>query len=313
MTAEIIIMVIGLIGLVLGAELLVKGAMGMASNYKWPALWVGTVLIGFATTLPELIVSLIAVLKGHPHIAIGNALGSYVANIGMVLGITAMITPLLVNKKLLTREMPLLSFSVLLILVLTSDFNLSIQDGIILLIALGLFLLAISKNPDIIDSMIEPEAKNKITLKASYSFFFGGSAVLWGAGEALVKSASSIAKSIGMSDWAIGLTIVAIGTSLPELAASIISARKGQYDLAIGNVIGSNVLGLLGVVAIPSIITPGEVPKSVIFQDVGAMVIVTIALWLSAITKPGKIAKISRVEGLAMFLLFGLYILLTLK
>ena len=312
MLVVIMLLVLGLIGLVYGANLLVNGSIGLANHYKWPTLWVGTVLIGFATTLPEMIVSIIAVLQGHPHISLGNALGSYVANIGMVLGVTAMVQPLVVHKKLLKREMPLLTISLMILFILITDFHLSIQDGFILLLALVGFFWLISKNTDMLEYM-SPETHNNISIKLAYGQFIIGAAILWGSGECLIYSAANIAKLLGMSEWAIGLTIVAVGTSLPELAASAISAKKGQHDLAIGNVIGSNVLSILGVVAIPSILAPGSVPKSIITNDISAMAILTIALWLVAIKRPGKTAEITRIEGFIMFVLFILYLYISVK
>lgn len=312
MLFEVMMLCLGLLGLVFGADLLVKGAIGLAKYHKWPTLWVGTILVGFATTLPEMIVSLIAVLHGHPHIAIGNALGSYVANIGMVLGITAMICPMIIHKKILKRELPLLSAAMVLLLVLLSDFNLSIQDGIILLLALGAFIWLVSQNRETIQAIGEmPDVV--ISAKKAATIFFIGSIIIWGAGDILVIYASKIAKILGMSDWAIGLTIVAVGTSLPELAASIVSAKQGHHDLAIGNVVGSNIMGLLGVVAIPSILSPGNLPKSVIYQDIGAMTVVTIALWLTSIKSKENISEISRLEGFILFILFLSYLILTVK
>ena len=199
----------GFAGLVFGANLLVNGSMGLAKNYKWPTLWVGTVLVGFATTIPEMIVSLIAAIKGHAHIAIGNAIGSYVANIGMVLGLTAMVQPLLVHKQFLKKELPLLTASVVLLTALIIDYQLSLFDGIILLLGLITFLWLISKNNTFIDAL---ESDEECSTSKAYFMFFIGTIILWAAGEAMVSAAAILAKSFGMSEWAIGLTIVAVGT-----------------------------------------------------------------------------------------------------
>lgn len=313
MFQDLIILIIGLSGLVFGAKLLVNGSINIAYHYQLPALWVGTVLVGFATTLPEIIVSVIAVLQGHPHISLGNALGSYIANIGMVLGITAIIQPLKVSKKLLKRELPLLTITLALLFILITDFNLSIQDGCILILGLLAFLWLITKNSDMLEGIGEQQQLQQMTLRKSYAMFIIGAIILWLSGEFIIHSAANIAKLLGMSEWVIGLTVVAIGTSLPELAASIISAKHGHHDLAIGNVIGSNILSILGVVAIPSILAPGQIPKTVIYYDINAMAILTGILWMVAIQNKQTKVIISRRSGAVILLCFLCYIIISLK
>lgn len=312
MLIDLTILLSGLIGLVYGANLLVNGSISIAQYYKLPALWVGTVLVGFATTLPEIFVSIIAVLQGHPHISLGNALGSYVANIGMVLGITAIVQPLSINKKLLRREMPLLTIALIILFVLITDFHLSKQDGIILILALITFFWLISKNSEVLADIAETEQIN-IPIKKSYILFILGAFFLWLSGEFIIHSAANIALYFGMSEWAVGVTIVAVGTSLPELAASIISAKQGQHDLAIGNVIGSNILSILGVVAIPSILAPGQIPKTVIHYDICAMAALTGILWMAAIQGKKDKVLIGRWDGTIIFIGFVIYILVSLQ
>lgn len=309
MTFAVIQLIFGLSGLVYGANMLIKGALGLAQNYQWPKLWVGTVLVGLATTLPEIIVSVIAVLQGHPHISLGNALGSYVANIGLVLGLTAMIQPLSVHKKLLRRELPLLTLALIILAILITDFHLSVQDGCILLLALVGFFWLISKNTSVLET-IEPDAiTSKISLSKAYGLFILGTAILWLSGDFMITAAAKLAQIFGMSEWAIGLTVVAVGTSLPELAASVVSARQGHHDLAIGNVIGSNILSILGVVAIPSILAPGQVPSTIIQYDLSGMALITLSLWLFSIKKTKRnFAEISRTEGALLLVLFIMYL-----
>lgn len=304
---ELFLLTQGFLGLVFGAGLLIDGALGIANYYKWSSLWVGTILVGFSTTLPEMIVSLVAVIKGYPHISIGNAFGSYIANIGMVLGLTALFYPLKFNKEMLKKELPVLTFSAILVALLVLDLRLDFIDGCVLIAALFLVLFLLYKNQTI--SPPEIIKSKKISIKYAFALFIIGSLVLWFSGEIMVRSAASIAKVFGMSEWLIGVTVVAIGTSLPELAASIISARKGHYDLAIGNVIGSNILGLLGVVAIPSLISPINLPKQVLYYDISTIFLSTIILWVVAL---GNSSMITKRSGFLLFLMFIAYLFVIL-
>lgn len=310
----------GLIGLVLGADWLVDGAIGIARFFRLSPIWVGTVLVGIATTLPEMMVSWVAVTHGHIGISLGNALGSYVANIGLVLGMTAMFYPLKINATMFQRELPMLTMAYVLLVLLLMDQFLSRIDGVVLLLALAVFLVTISRyvlRQPTRQTPTMPEETTQASLKVYpiaifMLVFIVGVATTWLAAQAMVMGAKVVALHYGMSDLVIGLTIVAVGTSLPELAASLTCVRKGHHDLAVGNVLGSNIFGILGVVAIPGLLAPNPVAQNVVTRDLVMMGCMTVALWAVAYSRDQQRATIKRGEGLLLCVLFVGYMLWTL-
>lgn len=292
----------GFILLVWGAERFVHGAAATANNLGISPLIIGLTVVGLGTSAPEMLVSAMASMQGNTGLAIGNAIGSNIANIGLILGITALTTPLLVHSRIIKRELPILLAISILGYVLLFDGELGFIDGIIFIITLILFLgwLIISslyqRKTDIIEQEFDEEIPKDMSTGKALFWLTIGMLVLLFSSRFLVWAAVNIATTLGVSDLIIGLTIIALGTSLPELAASIASALKNEPDIAIGNIIGSNIFNILAVLSIPGLLSPGSFASVVVSRDYSIMLILTIALIiLSYGYKTG--GRISRVEG----------------
>ena len=304
MLGSLAAIVVGFVLLVWGADRFVMGASGIARNLGVSPLIIGLTIVGFGTSAPEILVSAVAALEGNAGLGVGNALGSNIANIGLVIGVTALMMPLLVQSNVVRREFPVLFFVMFVVLFLIWDGVLGRWDGIILITGLaGLLMLMVKVarssqvKGDPLESEFEqevpkPESKGKSTL-----WFVIGLLVLLGSSKLLVWGAVNVAQMFGVSDLVIGLTIVAIGTSLPELAASIAGALKNEHDIAIGNIIGSNMFNLLAVLAMPGLIAPGEVSSDVFSRDYPVMIALTVALLIMAYGFRGRSGKINRFEG----------------
>lgn len=291
----------GFIVLVWGADRFVYGAAATASNLGVSTLVIGLTVVGFGTSAPEILVSIMAALQGSPGIAVGNALGSNITNIGMVLGTTALICPLMVNSRILKREFPVMLAMMCLGLFLLWDRELSRVDGAVLLcglIALMVWLVYLGRYRPASEAMtaeFEEEIPH-IPLRPAIFWTLLGLILLLISSRILVSGAVTLAGAFGVSDLVIGLTIVAIGTSLPELAASIMSAIKKEPDIAIGNVIGSNMFNLLAVLGIPGLIAPMALDEAVLTRDYATMLILTGLLFVFAYGFRGK-GRINRLEG----------------
>ena len=300
---------VGFIVLIWGADRFIHGASGIARNFGVSPLLVGLLIVGFGTSAPEIIVSTIASLQGKPGLAIGNALGSNIANIGLVLGITAMLVPLVVQSSTLSRELPLLLAVSLGAMALMMDGELSRLDGVILSVGLvftltWLFLLSRKGHrKDPIQVEFESEYADVLPMTGALFWFFAGLILLVGSSQLLVHGAVTIATHLGVSELVIGLTIIAVGTSLPELAASIMSALKNEPDIAIGNVIGSNIYNLLAVMAIPGMVAPGHFSADVLNRDFPMMIGLTVAMFIMGYGIGGR-GRINRLEGFVLFLAF---------
>jgi len=314
MTTALFILAIiaGFAILIWGADRFVDGAANIATNLGVSPLIVGLTIVGFGTSAPEMLVSALASFDGAPSLGIGNALGSNIANVGLVLGITVLITPLSVHSDTLKREFPMLAFVMALALALLWDQNLNRLDGIILfsgfiLTLFGMAYLAIhSSKSDPLEQEFEQEyAQPKMTTGQSTLWFLIGLITLLLGSKSLVWGATGIAQLLGVSDLIIGLTIVAIGTSLPELAASVISALKNEHDIAIGNVLGSNIFNLLAVLAMPGLIQPSDFSSELLSRDFIFMAGLFVMLFVFART--GKDGRIGRLAGSAMLLVFITY------
>jgi cation:H+ antiporter len=299
----ILTIIIGFVLLIWSADKFVLGASNTARSFSISPLIVGVVIVGLGTSAPEMLVSAIAAAHGKTGISIGNALGSNITNIGLMLGLTAMIYPLHIHSKLLKREMPLLLAIIGITLFLLCDQHLSFIDGL-LLISMMFAILAFTvyetktHSKDKLSQEILDEIPEEVSKGEALKWLFIGIIVLIGSSRALVWGAVEVATYWGVSDLIIGLTIIAIGTSLPELAATIAAARKKEFDLAVGNIIGSNIFNLLGVMALPGLIRPDNFDGEVLTRDYPVMIALTIALMFFSITwRKGKSGVLSRFEG----------------
>lgn len=277
----------GFLLLIWSADRFVLGASASARIFGVSPLVIGIVVVGFGTSAPEMLVSAIAASQGQTGLAIGNALGSNIANVGLILGITALIYPLKVQSRIIKREIPLLLLFMFIGMLMLLDGTLNRWDGIILLMCLfatfGWSVHEARQNrSDILAAEFESEMPEDMGVWMALGNLLIGLVVLVASSRLLVWSATEIATAMGVSDLVIGLTIVALGTSLPELAASIAAARKGEFDIAVGNVAGSNLFNLLGVMALPGIIAPGSFDPSVLTRDYPAMALLCLLLWLFA-------------------------------
>ncbi|MEJ1369922.1 MAG: calcium/sodium antiporter [Candidatus Sedimenticola sp. (ex Thyasira tokunagai)] len=310
MLLDIAAIIAGFALLVWGAERFVTGASVIARNLGISPMVIGLTIVGLGTSAPEILVSAMAAYQGNPGLAIGNAVGSNIANIGLILGITAVIVPLNVNSNTLKREYPILLAVSLTTLILMLDGQLGRLDGMILLIGLvailfGMVHIAMRErnNGDPLKAEFEAEMPDEMSTGKALLYFVIGLSLLLVSSKILVWGAVNIATALGISDLVIGLTIVALGTSLPELAASIVSALKKEHDIAIGNVIGSNMYNLLAVLSVPSLIAPGAFDPMALSRDMPVMLALTLAMFVMAYGFRGP-GRINRFEGALLVLVF---------
>lgn len=317
MALPLLMIILGLIVLVWSADIFVEGAAAIARNLGMPSLLIGMIVIGFGTSAPELSVSALSALQGNPGIALGNAYGSNITNIALILGVTALISPISVHSQVIKKELPILFLVTLLVLAQLNDGTLSRIDAFLeLSIFAGIMFWMTrqgmqSNNEDILEQEIESElAEHSMSLFKASIWLLGGLIFLVISSRLLVWGAVSIARDLGVDDLIIGLTIVAVGTSLPELASSIVAARKGEHDLAVGNIIGSNLFNTLAVVGLASAIQPMPIPDEIISRDWALMAILTAALFALGYNREGDgDGRISRREGAV---LIGIYVAYTL-
>lgn len=291
--------VVGLALLVWSADKFVDGAAATAKHLGMPSLLIGMVIIGFGTSAPEMTVSAFAAWEGNPALALGNAYGSNIVNIALILGVTAVIAVIAVHSDIVRKEMPILLAVTLLSGLLLWDKEISRWDAVILLVVffgiMGWSIYsAMRDRNDTLSTEVEEElASHPMTLKTAMVWLAIGLVLLVISSKILVWGAVDIAHALGVSDLIIGLTIVALGTSLPELASSLAAARKGESDLAIGNIIGSNLFNTLAVVGIAGAIAPIAVADEVLTRDFPVMLAVTVGLFIMAygFRKPGHLTR----------------------
>jgi cation:H+ antiporter len=294
--------------LIWSADKFVLGASNTARSFSISPLIVGVVVVGLGTSAPEMLVSAMAAWQGKTGLSIGNALGSNITNIGLMLGLTALFYPLHIHSKLVRREMPLLLAIMLVSLLLLCDQYLSFFDGLILLammVAMLVFTVYETKNhgEDSLPQEIIDELPEVISKREALKWLLIGIVLLIASSRLLVWGAVAVAEFFGISDLVIGLTIVAIGTSLPELAATLAAARKKEFDLAVGNIIGSNIFNLLGVMSLPGLIHPDVFERAVLVRDYPVMIGLTIALIIFSIAwHKGKQSVLGRTEGALLVL-----------
>jgi len=302
--------IVGFSAVVWGADRFVYGAAGLARNLGISRLVIGLTIVAFGTSAPELLVSGMAAAAGSREMGIGNAIGSNVINVTLVLGAAALVRPLSVHSRLLVREIPVLFLIMAIAWGFLWDGELSRPEGLLLLA--GLFLLVawistqgrkhLDPELDALSRGVEEDGipESLPTVKAVAWFSLGMVCLLVGS-RALVWGGVGMARGLGVSELVVGLTLVALGTSLPELAASVAAARRGEDDIAVGNVIGSNMFNLLGVLALPGIIAPGTVDRSIIVRDFPIMAGVTLLLLLMALNER---SHIGRKRGMALIVVF---------
>lgn len=303
---------VGFALLIWSADKFVDGAASTANHLGVPSLLIGILIVGFGTSAPEMLVSAIAALDGNPQLALGNGFGSNITNIALVLGATAIVAPILVHSKIVKKELPLGLGLVLLSGFMLLDGSISLLDGIVLLG--GFFALvgwsiysALKEKKDSLESEFEEELKEHLMpLKQGVFWLFVGIVILVLSSKILVWGAVEIAHAFGVSDLIIGLTIVALGTSLPELSASIVAVKKKEYDIAIGNVVGSNMFNILAVIGIAAVIHPmTNLPSEILLRDWMVMFLLTVTLFCMAYSFRGNESIISRKNGA---LLVGIYV-----
>jgi len=302
----------GFILLVWGADRLVAGASATARNLGVSPMIIGLTVVAFGTSAPELIVSGVAAFQGKPGLAVGNAIGSNIANIGLILGITALIYPLRVESRTLKREYPLLMLIMLTSLYMAGNLQFSRIEGWILLAGLFSMILwmvglGMRKEPeDPLAQEFEAEIPADVPTRISVAWLLVGLVVLPLSSHFLVEGALNIARLLHVSETVIGLTVVALGTSLPELAASLTSALRKEDDLAIGNILGSNMFNILGVLGIAATIKPVAFDATVLQLDIPVMFLLTILLFFMAygFRGPGRVSRLSGLLLLAMFIAY---------
>lgn len=321
MILSLLAIVVGLALLVWSADRFVEGAAATARHFGMPALLIGMVIVGFGTSAPEMVVSALASWQGNPGIALGNAYGSNITNIALILGVTALICPIAVHSQVLRKELPILTVMTVFALVVMWDGELSRLDGWLhLAVFAGLMAWTIrqgiGQRADALGEEMEDELEiQRMPLNRALFWLAAGLVMLIISSRILVWGAVDIAHRLGVSDLIIGLTIVAVGTSLPEFASSVIAVRKNEHDIALGNVIGSNLFNTLAVVGIAGTIHPLPVDAAVISRDMMVMTLLTVSLFVFGygFSGPGK-GRINRLEGgvlLASYIAYTAYLAAT--
>lgn len=320
MIASVFFLILGFLLLVKGADLFVDGASSIAKRLRIPSLIIGLTIVAFGTSAPELAVSVTAALKGSNDIALGNVVGSNVFNLLVVIGVSAMICPLAVEKSMIKKDYPLSIGATILLAILVMDqffwhkdtMSLSRIDGMILLIIFALFMYltireGLAKRKEHLQSQ-EAEIPVKYNLPVSFLLSVAGLLGIIFGGDMTVNSAKEITRAFGLSEALIGLTIVAIGTSLPELVTSVVASKKGESDIALGNAVGSNLFNILFILGTSSAILPMGVNQSYLY-DIGFLTLVSLLVFIPIAAKQ----KIGRGVGTAMtgsYILYTIYLIM---
>ena len=310
-----LLLIIGFVLLIKGADFFVDGSSSLAKRFKIPEIIIGLTIVAMGTSAPEAAVSLSAALNKANGIVVGNVIGSNIFNLLMVVGFCAIIKPFTVKREVMKSEFPLSIYAAVFALLLCFDSiipgrenMLGRIDGILLLLCIVLFIISQVRNA-LKANKTEEESEIEILspLKTALYIIFGIAAVIWG-GDMVVSAATDIAKSFGVSDHLIGLTIVAIGTSLPELVTSIVAARKGESDLALGNVIGSNIFNIFFILGLSSAVTPVAI-ASASLADIGILIGVSLVAYVLTALKKG-VARWHGVLYVLMYAAFTAYIII---
>tara|TARA_R110001606_G_scaffold170438_1_gene315869 strand:+ start:22741 stop:23709 length:969 start_codon:yes stop_codon:yes gene_type:complete len=317
MLLSVLAICIGLVVLLWSADRFVDGAAVMARHYGMPPLLIGMLVIGFGTSAPEIVVSGLASWQGNPGLALGNGFGSNIANIALILGFTAVLSPIAVHSQVLKKELPLLVVATLVVGYLMLDLEISRLDGWLMLLAF-VFIIGFAiyqalrkTNDDSFIAEVEAElAEKEMPISKAIIWVVFGLILLTVSSRFLVWGAINVAEFFNVSDLVIGLTVIALGTSLPELAASISAVRKNEHDLAIGNVIGSNLFNTLVVIGLAGTIHPMQVENFVLYRDWVVMLTLTLSLFILGYGVLGR-RRINRLEGgllLVIYFAYGFYL-----
>lgn len=312
--------VAGLALLVWSADRFIEGSAATAHHFGMPPLLIGMVIIGFGTSAPEMVVSALSAWQGNPGIALGNAYGSNITNIALILGITALVSPVFVSSQVLRKELPILTVVTALAAWQVWDGEISRLDAVTLLLVLAVIMIwtiwqGMKKKADSLAIEVEQALEVRtLPLRTALFWLVAGLLLLVLSSRILVWGAVEIAQGFGISDMIIGLTVIAIGTSLPELASSVIAARKGEHDIALGNIIGSNLFNTLAVVGIAGTIQPMTVGPEVFARDIMVMSALTLSLFVLGIGTRNRQGRINRLEGsvlLACYIAYMAYLVST--
>jgi len=303
----------GLVVLVWAADKFIDGAATVARHYALPPLLIGVVIIGFGTSAPEMAVSVLSAMEGSPGIALGNAYGSNIVNIALILGVTALISPIVVQSGILRKELPILTAITFLAIALVWDLHISRWDALLMLLVFA-GLLAWSVREGLRDGKDtlaqETEAEldaHSMPISHAWLWLVAGLVLLIASSRLLVWGAVEVASGLGVSELVIGLTVVAVGTSLPELASCIAAARKKEHDLAMGNILGSNLFNTLAVVGLAGTIHPMTAEPSLLTRDMAVMTALTVVLFVLGRGSQGQPGEISRLSGGLLLMSFVAY------
>ena len=305
MILNVLFILVGIVLVLWGADRLTDGAVAVAEKLKMPQIVIGLTIVAMGTSMPEFCVSLVSALKGTTDLAVGNIVGSNIFNTLLIVGVSAWVAPMTILKSTVRKDIPFALFASVILLVMCLDGNISRLDAGILFVLFLVFMYVTLKGAKTKDDdttaktdSIEDNKKPMATW-LSIVWIIVGLACLIGGSNLFVEGATKVAEHIGVSEAVIGLTIVAGGTSLPELATSVVSARKGNSGIAIGNVLGSNVFNILAILGVTGIITPMHL-QGITMLDLSMMVVSTLLVWLFSFTK----YKIARWEGVVLTIVF---------
>ena len=303
MILNILFIVIGIVLVLWGADRLTDGAVAVAEKMKMPQIVIGLTIVAMGTSMPEFCVSLISALKGTSDLAVGNIVGSNIFNTLLIVGVSALVAPMSIMKTTVRKDIPFALVASALLLIMCLDGDISRIDAAILFVMFLIFMYITLRGAKAQGTDLEEKEKKPMATWLSVVWILVGLACLIGGSNLFVDGATAVATTLGVSEAVIGLTIVAGGTSLPELATSVVSARKGNSGIAIGNVLGSNVFNILAILGLTGVISPMTL-KGITMTDLSMMVISIILIWLFSFTK----YKIERWEGAILTAVFVGYI-----
>lgn len=305
MILNVLFILVGIVLVLWGADRLTDGAVAVAEKMKMPQIVIGLTIVAMGTSMPEFCVSLVSALKGTTDLAVGNIVGSNIFNTLLIVGVSAWVAPMTILKSTVRKDIPFALFASVILLIMCLDGNISRLDAGILFVLFLVFMYVTLKGAKTKDddttAKTDSIEDNKKPMAAwlSIVWIIVGLACLIGGSNLFVEGATKVAEHIGVSEAVIGLTIVAGGTSLPELATSVVSARKGNSGIAIGNVLGSNVFNILAILGVTGVITPMHL-QGITMLDLSMMVVSTLLVWLFSFTK----YKIARWEGVVLTIVF---------